>query len=362
MVRQAARVALVGVATLGGALLLRQAGVDVGSGLEGAAKAAWSGGVVHSRFVTSEGDVIAEEWVDLETGASRKVERGMGGARDFTVQSGMTIAHWTSNDPSRVYRMELVDRNDPWLEHSSQLLSVKRAIDAGRARVSGSATVGGRLAWEAKLSPGPDAPADLNVIAYLDQQTYELIGVAYTTGGVTRTLSVQSERLERSEALATVPDLFAVPDRWTLLNRRLDQRSLATAVAFTVYTLGPGYKGLRLSAPLLRLAKGGFDIPFEPTPHLAFGYAVRPYADPVIEFTQRSAAAEQSQRELAAFAREGDVLSVAVSGQRRDVHLFDAGRTPVYFALVVDGTLISGRADLSAAETLAMLASLAAMH
>jgi hypothetical protein len=333
-------------ATLSAALL-----VDAFSGAALArVKQAWAeGGTVHARFYSSGGDLVAEEWLDLESGKSRRVQAGGEEGDEITVQDGKRAVTWNSRGLGDVYEAVVFDPSDPWLVRSSSLLRFKRLVQRGDVRIVGTRSTGGTEAIVVRTESGPDEPsADVEVV--LDGATLLPIEATATDADGPSTFRVVSERL----AAAPTDNFYAPERKATVVDRRLRSPDLRS-LPFDAYTLASPPPDFSLRALGVR-EQTNADAPFKPEPHLFVGY--RPSSgvgDPAFELVERAWGTDQARAELAAFA-EAEVRPISVGG--RAVEVYVLGEEPIEFALTLRGTLISGYADLPLDETLAALASL----
>lgn len=140
--------------------------------------------------------------------------------------------------------------------------------------------------------------------------------------------------------------------------QRLRLADAASAAPFPIFTLGRAYDGLQISRLTLD-KRSDSRAPFLLEPRIFFGYA-RGSIDGTYELdlTERRADGEQAQRELAAHRGEGTQHDVVIDGVERPAYVLVGDGKPVYFGVVADGTLITGRANLAVSDTLAMLESL----
>ena len=313
--------------------------------------------ILHARFVGPGGVIAAEEYLDPRTNATRLVEREPGPARveHVTVREASRIVSWYTDGSSDVYEQRVLDPRDPWLENSSLLLRPSRMLAAGRARAIGRGAVDGRAVTTLEVSSdGHDG--ETRVVVDVDRETDLPVRYTVTAGSQTTTIDVETEELPLS---TLSPALFETERTPTMSDRRVAYSELSAAVPFPVLTLGEAYRGVRFGATNLRQRKFEPGMPFQPKPELVVGY-VRgsPFADPAVSLIQHQAGTEDANRRLAAFRAEGEARTAVINGAERTVYLLDADRRPVYFATVVDGTLVHGSADVSADEVVALLSAL----
>jgi hypothetical protein len=313
-------------------------------------KQAWDeGGTIHARFYSAEGDLVAEEWLDLESGKSRRVLVGGDEGDEITVQDGMRAVSWNSRGLGDVYEAVAFDPSDPWLARSSSLLRFKRLLKSGGVRIVGTRSTGGTEAIVVRTESGPDEPsAEVEVV--LDEATLLPIEATATDDDGPSTFRVVSERL----AAAPADDFYAPERKATIVDRRLRSPDLRS-LPFDAYTLASPPRDFSLRALGVR-EQTNVDSPFKPEPHLFVGYgSPSSGGDPAFELVERAWGTDQARAELAAFA-EAEVRAISVGGRTVDVYVLGEG--PIEFALTVRGTLISGHADLGVDEVLGALATL----
>jgi hypothetical protein len=314
-------------------------------------KEAWgASGTVHARFYSSEGDLVAEEWLDRKSGKSRRVQLGGEEGDEITVQDGKRAVTWNSLGLGAVYETDAFEASDPWLLRSSSLLRFKRLLESGRVRIVGTRTVGGGKAIVVRSASGPDEPGAAVEVALDDTTLLPIEATAPAEGG-SSVFRVESEVL--SEPL---PKLYAPERKASIVDRRLRSSELRS-LSFRAYTLASPPRGLRLGTLGVR-EQTDPEAPFRLQPHLFVGYTRRgSFGDPTLELVERAADSEQAQAELAAFA-DGEVRSISVGGQPVDVYVLGDDPGPIAFALTRQRTLISGHADLPIDAALAALATL----
>lgn len=314
---------------------------------------AWDeGGTIHARFYSSGGDLVVEEWLDLESGKSRRVLMGGGEGDEITVQDGKRAVTWNSLGLGAVYEAVSFDPGDPWLTRASSLLRFKRLLENGRVSVVGTRTVDGNEAIVVGTESGPDelgAPVEIT----LDAATLLPLEATAQTEDGPSVFRVQSEELR--EPLPE--ERYAPEQEATIVDRRL-RTSQADSLSFRGYTLAVPPRGFRLATVGVR-EQTNSEAPFKPQPHLFVGYTQSPnsYADPTLELVEREAGTDEARAEFAAFAG-AEVRSISVRGEAVDVYVLGDETGPISFALTQERTLITGHADLPVDELLASLATL----
>lgn len=359
-----------GRASVAAALVLVAVGVSLALGgatraneatLPQTASSLWRGdGVVHARFVDDEGKLHSEEWLDQQTGATRKVEYDYAPrvtVERVTVRNGTTVTTWTSLTPSKRFVYEAVDAGDQRLLYTSYLLRPSRMFDLRTARVEGAGLLAGLATWKVvRNSPSRDVAGVYTTTMEVDQKTFLPLRYVAEAGGEKASLTVTSERLART---AQTSQLFTVPDgSWTYRDKRIRLGDLTGAVPFTVYGLGASYRGLTAEAPNLQEQKVETAQGFPIEPELFLSYSTTGSGIPQIQLQEHAAGTPDAQFRLSKYRSQGTARTAVILGAERTVYLLDADQPAVYFAVVVNDTLVKGRAAMPAAETLAMLASL----
>jgi hypothetical protein len=318
-------------------------------------KEAWAAdGTIHARFYSSQGDLVAEEWLDRRSGKTRRVQVGGDEGDEITVQDGKRSVTWNSLGLGAVYETVAFDASDPWLTRSSSLLRFKRLVEGGHARIVGTRSAGGRKAIVVRTESGPDEPGAPVEIALDDETLLPIEAAAQAVDGPS-VFRVESEEL--SEPL---PKAFYAPERKaSIVDRRL-RASQLRSLPFRTYTLSSPPRGLRPATFGVR-EQSDPEAPFKLEPHLFVGYTQgrSSFADPALELVERAADTDQAQTELGAFA-DAEVRSISVRGDAVDVYVLGDDEGPVAFALTRERTLISGHSDLPVDVTLAALATLKA--
>jgi hypothetical protein len=322
-------------------------------------RAAWSGtGVIHAKFISQSGDLAVEEWLDRQSGATRKVDFEDPADHvnsEIIVQRGLTMTRWNTYAPDVTYVTRLAEETDPWLAPASLLLGVQRALNSGNAEILGGTTFRGRDAWKVRLKaqPAPEARTAPDVSALVDQATLLPLRFIFSAPtGETGTLDVQAEDLA---AGAKTDELFTTNRSWTLKDTRLLFDELKTQVPFRAYTLGRAHNGLRFGTAALHETKGTSPrFPLQPELFISYVHG-GPYSDPDLTLTEHAAGTEDAESRVAAFKAEGTPRTVRIAGAQRSVFLLDPEGQHVYFAVVIGSTLVKGSANTSSDELLRTL-------
>jgi hypothetical protein len=361
------KIAAIGVALLASALtasaaLMRATPVEAGALAK--AQAAWQGvGVIHAKFVAPNGSVVSEEWLDRRTGATKRVSYDhlrTGIKKHIAVQKGLTIVRWNSHARDVTYVARVFDRRDPWLASASQLLQVRRALESNQARVVGyrQQAVRGVVQIRLKPSRAPDDSQGTTLIAEVDRSTYLPVRLTLQAGGERTTVDVVAENLRSSRATKA---LFAVGRNWTIRDTKLRYADLVKRVPFPVYSFGRAYGRFALrGAGLHETTERNAEVRLQPQLFLAYGRDTG-YAQPGLTLTEHAAGTADANARLAAFRAEGKAYRARIAGATRTVYVLDEDRRPIYFAVVVDRTLVKGNANLSRDALFAALSKLRLM-
>lgn len=320
--------------------------------------------VLHRGFVAADGRLQGEEWIDRRSGATRKIMyHGEKRHGYVTLQNGSKIFNFDARQSGSVFLYEVIDPADPWLAETSSLLRPARALDRGKARVVAEGHLGGRQTVTVRMDPARSSVdadprslvGDAETLVVLDRETRLPLRYMTRVGTQSTSADVKYDTVDPD----TLPASFFSFDRkWTSRVRRLRQHELAQ-LPFPVYTLGQTYKGLLFGSTIYSEERPKPGARIEIKPELFFGYVQGDfYSDDEIGFTEQAAETEDGRARLSAFRGQGAAHSVVIAGRARTVYLLDQDRQPVYFAVVVESTLIKGRAKLKFAEVLSMLADL----
>ncbi|MBA2372384.1 MAG: hypothetical protein H0V71_12170 [Chloroflexi bacterium] len=323
------------------------------------ASLAWRGiGITHARLIDERGRVRSEEWLNRETGVTRRVEYEVVGTsgvtlRETTLQDGTAVVRFGSLRPSRRFIYKDLHPSHPFLVDSSELLRPSRMLDAGLAKVSGAGQVGRRPTWNltsTRASSRREGTSEF--VMEVDQRTLLPIRYMSRTGDGEFHIDVRLEEMSEAEL---PPDFFSLgKGDWAYRDRRPALTKLPSVVPFRVYTLGPTFEGRRLRVLSFQKYKAESAAAISTEPELFLGYVAANERHVPIVLTEHKAGTDDANARLAAFRESGSAQDVVVDGVERTVFVIE-DKTRVYFAVVVGGTLVKGRADLAIDEVVAML-------
>ncbi len=327
------------------AVVISSLGSESASALSQAREKWQETGLIHARFVDSQGRIGAEEWLDRATGNSRRVEYDNPlnrSSRYVTVRHGNRVARWSSRNPNRVFVFHTLGPNDPWSVQASELLGVKRALDAGRARLIGHRTVRGRPALIVSLAHrAASGEVALHPLALLDAKTFLPLRLSVMTSEGQAKVDIESQVVPRTLASR---GMFHVSAQPYFRARHLLYDALAASVPFPVYALGKRFGDLTFAVAELQELEGNGSTPGTAS-ELFTGYVTGdPFGEHVLTLTEQDANTQDAQARYASFRERGTPDSVRIAGSVRPVFLFGDAAQGTYFATIVDHTLIKGRA------------------
>lgn len=327
------------------------------------------GPFVHVRFLDTE------EWLDTRSGSTRRIDYGGAGGDEITVQGGFAVVDWNSLFPEDAYVTTVYDERDPWLEPSSFLLEVRRALASGRAQIVRSRATTHTVRFDVRSR---EAPRGLVVEVDVERASLLPLEHRMTVKGQTSVYPVQLERLRelpestfridaqvgvrthpQPASLLTASE-FAARGAWSVRVRRVQYGDLARVVRFPVYTLGTTYLAPRIrlrfgAATVEERREKGPKFQWQPQVYLAYVRGRDIYGEPVLDIDEQATGTRQAELEYAAYPVRY-AHTVEVEGKKWRIHfLGERGRA---FALRVGRTLIQGRTTLTKAQLLRALASL----